>query len=84
MYKHTLLVQTHPTVTTMPYGDSLGNGAKLCSMTAHSDPLTETYMQTAGEMMNLRVSVDLRVSKPGRRECLRDGEGGGAGREGQG
>lgn len=54
VYEHTLLVQTHPTVTTMPYGHSLGNRAKLCTMTAHSDLLTETYMQTAWEMMNLR------------------------------
>lgn len=65
VYKHTLLVQTHPTVTTMPYGHSLGNRAKLCTMTAHSDLLTETYMQTAGEMMNLRESVDLRGSELG-------------------
>lgn len=74
VYEHTLLVQTHPTVTTMPYGHSLGNRAKLCTMTAHSDLLTETYMQTAGEMMNLRESVDLRVSKLGSEKARKGGE----------
>lgn len=75
MYEHTLLVQTHPTVTTMPYGHSLGNRAKLCTMTAHSDLLTETYMQTAGEMMNLRESVDLRESKLGSEKACGGGGG---------
>lgn len=81
VYEHTLLVQTHPTVTTMPYGHSLGNKAKLCTVTAHSDLLTETYMQTAGEMMNLRESVDLRVSKLGSENAC---AGGGAEKERQG